>query len=93
MNNLLVASICMGLLVSACGNSEKSLFESIDPAESNLNFTNNLHYDRDFNIFRYRNYYNGGGVGLIDFNQDGLLDIYMTANMDTNRLFQNMGEF
>jgi hypothetical protein len=93
MNNLLVTSICLGLLVSACGNSEKHLFESIDPTESNLNFSNNLHYDRDFNIFRYRNFYNGGGVGLIDFNKDGLLDIYMTANMDTNRLYQNLGDF
>ena len=81
------------LSISACQVKQDKLFESIDPGRSNLDFSNNLEFDRDFNIFRYRNYYNGGGVGLIDFNQDGLLDIYMVANMDTNRLYQNLGDF
>ena len=93
MKNLLLVCIFLILLVSACGSPEKKLFESIDPVQSNFYFVNELHYDQDFNIFRYRNYYNGGGVGLIDYNQDGLLDIYMTANMDTNRLYQNLGDF
>ena len=80
-------------LVSSCEVRDIKLFKSIDPSQSKLNFSNNLKFDADFNIFRYRNYYNGGGVGLVDYNQDGLLDIYMVANMDTNRLYQNLGDF
>ena len=81
------------LAISSCQPNQEKLFKVIDPAKSKLDFSNNLRFDPDFNIFRYRNYYNGGGVGLIDFNQDGLLDIYLVANMDTNRLYQNLGNF
>lgn len=79
------------ILLFACEGTEQKLFQPIASSQSNLNFSNDLVFDPEFNIFRYRNYYNGGGVGLIDFNQDGFLDIYMVANMDTNRLYQNLG--
>jgi len=81
------------LVIGACGTPQESLFERIESAQSGIEFSNDLEFDPEFNIFRYRNYYNGGGVGLIDFNRDGLLDIYLVANMDTNRLYQNLGDF
>ena len=79
------------LLCLSCTKSEDRLFRLVSADESNIRFSNNLHFSPDFNIFRYRNYYNGAGVGLIDFDQDGLLDIYMVANMEPNRLFKNIG--
>ena len=88
-----ISSLLLILLASSCEITEEKLFKSIDSAHSGINFSNDLTYDAEFNIFRYRNYYNGGGVGLVDYNQDGLLDIYMVANMDTNRLYQNLGNF
>jgi len=66
-----------------------SLFTSLSPSETNIEFTNQLEYDRDFNIYTYRNFYNGGGVALGDVNQDGLIDVYFTANMKPNRLYLN----
>jgi hypothetical protein len=93
MRKFTVSWLCILLLIQSCGEEERKLFNLIDPAHSHLDFINQLGYDPEFNIFKYRNYYNGGGVGLIDFNQDGLLDIYMVANMDTNRLYQNLGDF
>jgi len=93
MKNLKYRYLLLILLVSSCGEKEKILFKRINPAQSHIEFSNNLQFDPDFNIFKYRNYYNGGGVGLIDFNQDGLLDIYLVANMETNRLYQNLGNF
>ncbi len=66
-----------------------TLFTLLPAAATGIDFANNLEYDRDFNVYRYRNFYNGGGVGLGDFNKDGLLDIYLTANMAPNRLYLN----
>ena len=71
----------------------KTLFESIPTSESGVDFANELSFDEEFNIFTYRNYYNGGGVALGDINNDGLLDIYFTANLGPNKLYLNKGNF
>lgn len=70
-----------------------TLFTSVPSEVSGLEFVNKLDYDRNFNIYTYRNFYNGGGVALGDVNQDGLLDAYFTANMKSNRLYLNQGDF
>ena len=44
-------------------------------------------YPRDFNIFSYRNFYNGGGVAIGDINNDGFADVFFTANMGANKLY------
>ncbi|MCY7421913.1 MAG: VCBS repeat-containing protein [Chitinophagaceae bacterium] len=58
---------------------------------SGIDFTNNIANTRDFNIFSYRNFYNGGGVGIGDVNNDGLPDVFFTANMGSNKLYLNKG--
>jgi hypothetical protein len=64
---------------------------------THADFVNELDYsiqlDSKFNIYTFRNFYNGGGVGLGDFNNDGLTDIFMGANMGTNVLYLNKGNF
>lgn len=82
------------LLIFSCTkvvNNEPTLFQELDPAQSGIDFRNDLSFNEDFNIFTYRNYYNGGGVALGDVNQDGLLDIYFTANLSSNKLYLNKG--
>ncbi len=82
------------ILLVGCQAPEKQtppLFMPLDPINSGFNFTNQLHFDADFNIYTYRNYYNGGGVATGDIDQDGLLDIYVTGNLVPNRLFRNKG--
>lgn len=74
-------------------NEPNRLFKEIKANESGISFENKLSFDAEFNIYTYRNYYNGGGVGLGDVNNDGLIDIYMTANMLPNKLFLNKGNF
>jgi enediyne biosynthesis protein E4 len=63
------------------------------PAEvSGIGF-NNLITDSDsFNILTYEYIYNGGGVGIADFNHDGLQDLYFAGNMVSNALYLNKGD-
>ncbi|MDG1278975.1 MAG: VCBS repeat-containing protein [Algoriphagus sp.] len=85
------------LLVLACQEKKEPsippLFEQIKVERSGVDFRNDLIFDESFNIFTYRNYYNGGGVALGDVNNDGLLDIYFTANLGPNQLYLNQGDF
>ena len=70
-----------------------TLFSPIPASSSGLDFENTLSYDRNFNIYTYRNFYNGGGVAMGDVNGDGLVDLYFSANMLPNRLYLNKGNF
>src|SRR5688572_30836954 len=72
---------------------ENALFTRLRAPETGIVFENALDITDDFDVFRYRNFYNGGGVGIGDFNSDGLADIYMVSNMGDNKLFLNMGNW
>ncbi len=73
------------------GDQRQTLFTSLPPPESGIEFANSLTDTEEFNVFTYRNYFNGGGVGIGDVNGDGLADVYLTANQLPNRLFLNLG--
>ena len=81
------------ILFFSCVKKENKLFKKLPSFKTNVDFKNTLIYKEDFNIFTYRNYYNGGGVGLGDINNDGLLDIYFTSNLNKNKLYLNKGNF
>ncbi|MBX3256305.1 MAG: VCBS repeat-containing protein [Chitinophagaceae bacterium] len=67
------------------------LFTQLDKSYTGIDFRNDLKEEAGFNVFNYRNFYNGGGVGIGDINNDGLADIYFTSNMGKNRLYLNKG--
>lgn len=58
-----------------------------------INFSNDIHNTKDFNIFSYRNFYNGGGAAIGDINNDGQADVFFTANMGSNKLYLNKGNW
>ena len=68
-----------------------TLFTLLSVNETGIDFVNKVENQKDFNIFKYRNFYNGGGVAIGDINNDGLADIYLTGNMEPNRLYLNKG--
>ncbi|MEM8888777.1 MAG: CRTAC1 family protein, partial [Bacteroidota bacterium] len=72
---------------------EFRLFSQLDSAQTGLNFINKVEDQKDFNVLTYRNFYNGGGVAIGDINNDGLPDVYFTANMAPNRLYLNKGNW
>jgi hypothetical protein len=78
---------------SGTGTSEAKLFELLDAGHTHINFNNRLTYNNEFNIFTYRNFYNGGGVALGDINNDGLIDVFMVGNTEPSKLYLNKGNF
>ncbi len=62
-------------------------------SETGINFENRLTEDEHFNIIKYLYFYNGGGVAAGDVNNDGLPDLYFTANQLPDRLYLNKGNF
>lgn len=94
--------IALSILLFSC-DSEKgkdatkdeppTLFTQLPETETGVHFFNLVKNQKDFNIFKYRNFYNGGGVAIGDINNDGLADIYFTANMGKNKLYLNQGNF
>jgi len=67
------------------------LFELINPGVSGVNFTNIVPENPSANVIVYQYIHNGAGVALGDVNNDGLVDIYFTANFGDNKLFLNKG--
>jgi hypothetical protein len=72
---------------------DTNLFYPIPAETSGINFLNHVENTQEFNIFSYRNFYNGGGVAIGDINNDGLSDIYFTHNTEQNALYLNKGNF
>jgi hypothetical protein len=69
------------------------LFEQLAPSASGVAFANTLPEDSAFNILNYLYYYNGGGVAVGDVDNDGLPDLYFSANVGPNRLYLNRGGY
>ena len=80
------------LNISSC-NTDKPLFELVDANHSGIQFNNEVKESDSLNVLDISNVYNGGGVGIGDFNGDGLQDIYFTGNKVSNKLYLNKGEF
>ena len=89
MKNQFLIFILIVLIISC----DSKTFELKQNNLIGIDFTNNLKFSDDFNVYKYRNFYNGGGVALGDINNDDLLDIYLTSNQGENRLFLNLGGF
>ena len=95
-----VAWLCLLSLFFACDTEREAapaaevpqLFTLLKGEETGLTFNNQLELTPEFNVFNYMYFYNGGGLAAGDFNQDGLVDLYFTANQTANRMFLNDGE-
>jgi len=73
---------------------EKSkLFTKLHTSKTGIDFSNQLTENETFNILNYLYFFNGGGVAIADLTNDGLPEIFFTANMSSDRLYLNKGDF
>lgn len=83
---------CFSILFIACNKQTKSPdFRLLEATETGLNFENTLIPGPELNIFNYLYFYNGGGVGAGDLNNDGLVDLVFSSNLGENKIFKNKG--
>ncbi|MBK9492278.1 MAG: hypothetical protein IPO07_28440 [Haliscomenobacter sp.] len=83
----------IALLFCACAKKPPTLFDQLLPDETGIHFSNQIIEDDTFNVLAFEYVYNGGGVGIGDFNKDGLQDVFFTGNMRGNKLYLNRRRF
>lgn len=86
----------MWLIAFSCSDRQKpaparTLFKLLPSKRTNINFVNQLEYTENVNPYTFKNFYNGGGVGLADFDNDSLPDIFLSGNLVSNKLYLNKG--
>lgn len=75
------------------GNNADALFQLQPSSQTGITFNNKVEDTKEFNVFKYRNFYNGGGVAIGDVNNDGKPDVFFTANQGSNKLYINKGNW
>jgi len=81
------------IIAVGCKKEESTLFVAMQADDTGISFSNTITETEALNIMQYEYLYNGGGVGVGDFNNDGLTDVYLTGNSVENKLYLNKGDF
>ena len=82
----------LSFFMGESGNAQ-SLFQAMPSSSTGIAFENTLPETPALNIITYEYFYNGGGVGVGDFNKDGLIDIFFSSNISQHKLYLNKGNF
>lgn len=90
--------LLLSVLVISCKeknapDKKEALFQLLPSSQTGINFNNKVVDDGQFNVFNYRNFYNGGGVAIGDVNNDGKPDIFFTSNQGQCKLYINEGNW
>ncbi len=91
----MLAALMLFLFLSSCSKKntiQSPFFTTLNSKQTGIDFTNLMKPTPQFNLFSYMYYYNGAGIGAGDFNNDGLIDLFFTANQGDNKLFLNKGQ-
>ncbi|WP_423146172.1 VCBS repeat-containing protein [Rubrolithibacter danxiaensis] len=89
-SRLILLLTALSCYLSASG--QKKMFESLASKNTGIAFSNDISETENLNVLAYEYFYNGGGVAVGDINNDGLEDLFFTANMKPNRLYLNLGD-
>ncbi len=91
--NILYCCMVLGGLffIQSCKRKGDPLFAKLSSGSTGISFSNTINENDSINILSYYYCYNGGGVGIADFNNDGLQDIFFSGNMVSSKLYLNKG--
>ncbi len=89
----MAGSICFVLLSNFLSAQTKARFTLLSSRVTGIDFNNKIKDTKEKNILLYANFYGGAGVGVADFNNDGLQDIFFAGNIVPDRLYLNQGDF
>src|SRR5688572_28137554 len=78
--------------LSRC-NKKETRFQLLKSSHTNIAFNNLITESDSLNVLGFEYIYNGAGVGVGDFNNDGLSDIFFGGNMVSSKLYLNKGDF
>ena len=81
------------ILSISCNDSSEYLYTQMEEFHTNIDFSNTIEEDDNYNIYNFMNIYTGAGVGIGDINNDGLPDIFFAGNMVSSKLYLNNGNF
>lgn len=95
---MIIYAVLVVIILASCKSDSQQpkadqLFQLHPASKTGIAFINKLSYTEELNPYTFRSFYNGGGVGLGDFNNDGLQDIFFAGNMVSNKLYLNKGNF
>ncbi|MEX2346422.1 MAG: VCBS repeat-containing protein, partial [Balneolaceae bacterium] len=80
------------LLLQSCSTDQKNpLFSKLDPSHTGIDFANTITTSDSVHAENNSFIYNGAGVATGDINNDGLVDIFFTGNMESSKLYLNRG--
>jgi len=91
MNRILYIILIIFLPIIAFGQKSEPLFKLLSPKKTKVKFKNTIKDKKEHSILLYSNYYGGAGVGVGDFNNDGLQDLYFAGNLVADKLYLNTG--
>ena len=85
------------LIINSCKNkntiTDTFHFTQMKASETNISFNNAITENDSVNVFTNEYMYNGSGVGIGDFNNDGLQDVFFCGSMISSKLYLNKGNF
>ncbi|MEZ5057404.1 MAG: VCBS repeat-containing protein [Saprospiraceae bacterium] len=100
------AWLVLFLLFAACSNNDTQQpetnensdtqelrFELLTKDQTGIDYQNIITETYETNVTNNLNIYNGGGVGILDVNQDGLQDLFLVSSQQSNKLYLNKGDF
>ena len=93
LNKFCLTSLKLSFLILLGCSESEPLFKLLPTDQTGISFVNHINNSDSINILNYIYYFNGGGVGAGDFNNDGRIDLFFSGNKSNDELYFNEGNW